>query len=309
VGVRDGQLRERIRTTREARGRVSGDGVELAYGMWPGAGTPLLALHGITASYVNFIGVADRLAGRRPLLALDLRGRGDSDKPDGPYGMVQHAHDTAAAMRAFGLGPTVVVGHSMGAYVAVALAAEYPDLVAGLVLVDGGLPLKVPPGVEIEALLDVVLAAQLRRLSQDFPSVEAYLDFWRGLPALPPQLWNPWVEAYLSYDLGGTAPALRPKAFEAGVRADYRDSSNLDVLRQRLAGLRVPVVLLRAEEGFEPGQPPLIPDTVVAAESGVLSAFTERMLPGTTHYSIALGEYGAGVVADTAVGLAEAGGR
>jgi len=127
-----------MRITREARGRVSGDGIELAFGYWPGRGAPVVALHGLTASYVNFIGIAERLAGRLPLLGFDLRGRGDSDKPEGPYGMVQHARDVAAAMRTLGLASSIVVGHSMGAFVAAALAAQDPELVSGLVLIAGG---------------------------------------------------------------------------------------------------------------------------------------------------------------------------
>src|SRR3982074_3279635 len=122
--------------TREARGRIPGEGVELAFGYWPGRGLPCVSLHVLTASYVNFIGVAERLAGRRPLLALDLRGRGDSDKPDGPYGMAHHARDVAAAMRALDLGPSVIVGHSMGAFIATALAAQSPELVAGVIMID-----------------------------------------------------------------------------------------------------------------------------------------------------------------------------
>ncbi|MBV9404067.1 MAG: alpha/beta hydrolase, partial [Acidobacteriaceae bacterium] len=127
-----------ISINQEARGRVPGDGVELAFGYWPGHGRPAVALHGITANFMNFVGIAERLQGRKALLALDLRGRGDSDKPGGPYGFAQHARDVAAAMRAFALGPTVIVGHSMGAFVAAALAAQNPELVSALVLIDGG---------------------------------------------------------------------------------------------------------------------------------------------------------------------------
>src|SRR3970040_100481 len=92
-----------FRLTREARGRISGDGVELAFGYWPGRGAPVIAIHGLTATYISYIGVAERLAGRRPLFGVDLRGRGDSDKPEGPYGMAQHARDVAAAMQKLGL--------------------------------------------------------------------------------------------------------------------------------------------------------------------------------------------------------------
>ena len=147
--------------TREARGHVPGDGIELAFGYWPGRGLPVVGLHGLTASYVNFVGIAERLAGRCPLFAVDLRGRGDSDKPEGPYGIAQHARDVAAAMRALDLGPSVIVGHSMGAFISTALAAQNPELVAGLIMIDGGYLLDMPVGVGAEQVLDAMLAQRI----------------------------------------------------------------------------------------------------------------------------------------------------
>ena len=297
-------------TTREARGRIPGDGISMAWALWPGTGPTVVGLHGVTASYANFIGVADRLAGRRPLLALDLRGRGDTDKPEnGPFGMAQHAHDVAAAMQGFGLRDAVIVGHSMGAYVAVALAAEHPELVRGLILVDGGLPLEPPPGVDRDQLLDVALAPQMARLRTTFPSYEAYLDFWRALPPFEGDRWNDWVEEYLRYDLGGAAPQLRPKASEAAVRGDFVDTLHTKRLRDRLAAIEVPTLLLRATEGFNPGTPPLLPDELAAREALVVRDLTDRVVDDTTHYTIALGPRGASVVADAIVEWAEACGR
>lgn len=285
----------------EAHGRVTADGAELAFGHWPGSGPAVVALHGLTASYVNFAGIAERLAGRRPLLAFDLRGRGRSDK-HGPFGMAQHAKDVATAMAAFGLGESVVVGHSMGAYAAVALAAMYPQRVSGLVLIDGGVP--VPPSpVPVEQLL----APQLARLSQTYPDVDSYLAFWRALPVLPQASWEGpgrhWIEAYLRYDLGGEAPALRPRASAEAVAADLADSLDPDVLRERLAGLSVPVLLLRAEHGFLPSHPGLVQDAGETA--GLVKDFTDRLLPGTTHYTIAMDDPGATTVADAVVEFAE----
>ena len=72
---------QQVVTTREARGRIPGDGITMAWAHWPGTGATVVGLHGVTASYANFLGVADRLAGRRPLFALALRGQGDTDKP------------------------------------------------------------------------------------------------------------------------------------------------------------------------------------------------------------------------------------
>jgi lipase len=300
----------RVVTTREARGRVPGDGITMAWAHWPGAGPTIVGLHGVTASYANFVGVADRLRARRPLLALDLRGRGDTDKPEsGPFGMAQHAHDVAAAMRAWGLEDAVVVGHSMGAFVAVALAAEHPELVRGLVLIDGGLPLEPPPGVDVAQLLDVALAPQMARLRATFPTFEAYLDFWRALPPFEGERWNDWVEAYLRYDLGGVEPTLAPKASEAAVRGDFLDTLDADRMRARLRSLSMPTLLLRATQGFNPGTPPLLPDDLVAREGSLVPDLTDRVIDGTTHYTIALGRSGATAVADAIVEWAEACGR
>jgi pimeloyl-ACP methyl ester carboxylesterase len=287
-----------LKVTREARGRVPGDGIELNFGYWPGRGTPVVALHGLTASYVNFIGIAERLAGRRSLFALDLRGRGDSDKPDGPYGLAQHARDVAEAMRALDLGPSVIVGHSMGAFIATALAAQYPELVAGLILIDGGYLLDMPAGADPEQVLDTVLAQRITQLQETYPSREVYREFWRSRPNFPAADWNAWTEAFLNYEVAGEAPLLRPKASEAAVRFDVAESFKTAEITARLESLRVPVMLLRAATGFALDRPQLIPDHAVEQMRALLPEFKEETIPGTTHYTIVLGERGASRVAD-----------
>lgn len=293
----DNEHRMNLRVTGAARGRVQGDGVELAFGFWPGRGAPVVALHGLTASHVNFIGIAERLEGRCALFALDLRGRGDSDKPEGPYGMAQHARDVAAAMRAMGLGPSIIVGHSMGAFVATALAAQEPGLVSGLVLIDGGFVPDVPAGVSPGQGLNAALAQRIAQLRQTYPSREAYRDFWRTQPHFPPEEWNPWVEAFLDYEVAGDSP-VRPKASEAGVRADLGEAFQRDAITERLKSIRVPALLFRAETGFTPAQPPLFPDALAAELRTYVPHLEDHKLPGTTHYTIALGERAAARIAD-----------
>lgn len=283
--------------TTPARGRVSGDGVALAFGYWPGRGAPVVALHGLTASHVNFIGIAERLAGRCPLFAVDLRGRGDSDKPEGPYGMEQHARDVAAAMRALGLGPSIIIGHSMGAFVATALAAQDPGLVSGLVLIDGGFMPDAPAGVSPEAGLNAALAQRISQLRQTYPSREAYRQFWRTQPHFPPEEWNPWIEALLDYEVGGDS-AVRPKASEAGVRADLGEAFEREVIMARLTSIRVPTILVRAEKGFTPSQPPLFPDPLALQIQTLVPHLEDHKIPGTTHYTVALGDRAATKIAD-----------
>jgi lipase len=294
-----------LKVIREARGRVPGDGVELAFGFWPGRGRPIVAIHGLTASYINFIGIAERLAGRRPLFALDLRGRGDSDKPAKPYGMVQHARDVAAAMRALGLGPSIIVGHSMGAYVAAALAATEPELVAGLIFLDGGYLGDLPEGLDANQFLNSLLAERMSQLSQTHPSREAYREFWRAQPSFPAPEWGRWTEAFLNYEVEEVSGGVRSKASEPGVRVDFADLTRKADIAARLELIDAPVMLIRAEDGLQPGQPRIVPDSVLAELRTFLPAIEEHTVANTTHYTVALGDYGASRVAALLLCFAE----
>jgi len=292
-----------LRVIREARGRISGDGVELAFGFWPGRKSPVIAIHGLTASFVSFAGVAERLNGRRPLFAPDLRGRGDSDKPDGPYGMAQHARDVAVAMQSLELGPSVIVGHSMGAFVATAMAEQNPELVSGIIMIDGGYVPDLPVGVDASQMLDATLALRIAQLSRTYESRGAFLDFWRGQPNFPPDDWNPWIEAFLNYEVTGET-TVQPKAAAGAVRLDVAEAFKKDEIVGRLKSLHVPVLLLRAETGLEPNQPPIFPDSMMQSFRGCIPEMQEEMISGTTHFTITLGERGASRVADLIVEFA-----
>ncbi|MBR0695475.1 alpha/beta fold hydrolase [Bradyrhizobium lablabi] len=97
-----------------------------------GSGKPLLLLHGWPEFWLTWEPVMTRLAGRFALVAPDLRGFGDSDKPNGPYGPEQHASDMLALMDALGLEKAGVVGHDVGGAVMQPFAREAPERVAGL---------------------------------------------------------------------------------------------------------------------------------------------------------------------------------
>jgi len=292
-----------FKVTREARGRISGDGVELAFGYWPGRGVPVIAIHWLTATYISYIGVAERLAGRRPLFAVDLRGRGDSDKPDGPYGMAQHARDVAASMKTLGLGPCVIVGHSMGAFVATALAEQNPELVSGIIMIDGGYVPDLPVGVDATQMLDATLALRISQLSRTYDSRAAFLDFWRTQPNFPPEDWNSWMEAFLNNEVSGDT-TVKPKASGEAVRVDVAEAFKRDEIIARLKSLHVPVLLLRAERGLEPKQPPIYPDAMMPLFRECIPEMKEEMISGTTHFTITLGKRGASRVADLIVEFA-----
>ncbi|NYH52668.1 pimeloyl-ACP methyl ester carboxylesterase [Nocardiopsis arvandica] len=190
----------------------------LAVTRWGGGpGTPVLAVHGITANGHSFARLAAELSGLGgpPLIAPDLRGRGRSAHLAGPHGLAAHADDMAAVLDAHGIGDTVLVGHSMGAFVACLAAVRHPDRVSGVLLVDGGHGLPAPPGTDIDAVLGPAMA----RLRMTFEGPDHYRDFWRRHPAFEGR-WNTWVDHYVLRDLTGEPPAMRSACDEEAVRAD-----------------------------------------------------------------------------------------
>jgi len=100
---------------------------------WGGSGRPVVCIHGVTGCAWVWHHVARGLGRERRMIAPDLRGHGDSGwAPDSAYRTVDHALDVGALIT----GAVDLVGSSWGALVAIALAAERPETVHRLVLVD-----------------------------------------------------------------------------------------------------------------------------------------------------------------------------
>jgi pimeloyl-ACP methyl ester carboxylesterase len=119
---------------------VPGHGVRLHARDWGGSGQPVLLLHGLASNARIWDGVAPRLVGAGlRVVALDLRGHGESEQPDDGYDFASVGQDVSSALAGLELERPVLVGHSWGAHVALQYAAERPGALAGLVMVDGGL--------------------------------------------------------------------------------------------------------------------------------------------------------------------------
>lgn len=101
-----------------------------------GVGAPVLLLHGWPEFWLTWEPVMQRLATRYTLIAPDLRGFGDSDKPDGPFGPADHAADLVALLDTLGIKRIGIVGHDVGGAVIQSLARAAPEYCAGLFLFD-----------------------------------------------------------------------------------------------------------------------------------------------------------------------------
>jgi len=252
----------------------------------------VLAVHGITASHLAWRPVARELAGEAPvcLLAPDLRGRGLSAGLPGPYGMAAHVADLLAVLDDADAARAVLVGHSMGGYVVTRLAAEHPDRVAAVVLLDGGVPLPMPADEDPETVLEKVVGPAVARLHMTFCSREQYVAQWRSHPALA-DAWNRDVELYAGYDVMGEPGTMRCVVAEDAVRTDSADLLSEEAARAALDRVRAPVHLLRARRGFRNEEDkPFISDEALQAFAARYPDARVDDVADVNHYTLTLGD-------------------
>jgi pimeloyl-ACP methyl ester carboxylesterase len=118
--------------------KVSRDGVALAYEERGSGNPPMVFVHGWSCDSRYFAPQIERFSQEHRTIAVDLRGHGESDAPHQQYTMPAFADDVAWLCRELGAEKPIVVGHSMGAVVALQLAADHPDVPGAIAMIDGG---------------------------------------------------------------------------------------------------------------------------------------------------------------------------
>jgi pimeloyl-ACP methyl ester carboxylesterase len=99
------------------------------------SGEPIIFLHGYVDSWQSFAPMLSEFSSSFQAFALDLRGHGNSDKPEGGYKLEDFVADLEAFMDARGLERADIVGHSLGSFIAQIFAAKYPDRIRRLFLI------------------------------------------------------------------------------------------------------------------------------------------------------------------------------
>lgn len=132
------------------------DGVNLRY-LDTGSGDPALVfIHGWCCNQAMWGDQINAFSPKHRIIALDLRGHGESDKPDQDYDIAGFADDVGWLIREIGLDQPVLIGHSMGGVTTLKLLRKHRDIARAAVYVDAGI---VPFPEEMRPLLDQTIAA------------------------------------------------------------------------------------------------------------------------------------------------------
>lgn len=254
--------------------RAKGDGIDIQLAEWPGEGRPLFCVHGLTANSRCFDRVAESLAPAHRVLAMDLRGRGLSDKPDTGYSIEHHCRDIEAVLADLGIDQVTMMGHSLGAFISLAFTATRPDRVAGLVLMDGGAQLS----PEQWAKISLAIKPSTDRLVMSFPSFQAYLDHVRQAPYLSP--WNDYIETYFRYECHEVGGEIRSRIRPENIQEEAGNLVATDTT-QWYGRVGCPVLVIRAARGMVTGDDLVMPDEATAELVKVLPR--TRMEIGRAH--------------------------
>lgn len=234
---------------------VEANGITLHYVDHPGDGPTIVLLPGLTANASFFAGLVE--AGLAPALrvvAVDLRGRGRSDKPDSGYSMDDHAADIVGLLDALDIDRAILGGHSFGGLLTYYLAANVPDRVARCVVLDA--PAYVDPMIveQIQPTLD--------RLGRVVPSREDYLASVKALPYYD-GWWHPLMDNFYREDAEDLPDGTVRARSQAGhIQQAVALSAKVD-WPEVVARIRQPTLLIRATEPFgPPGYPALVGDEV-----------------------------------------------
>ena len=201
---------------------TTSDGTRLHYLDRAGGGTVLMLVHGYTGSSADWEELLPLLPDDWRIVRPDLRGAGESDKPETGYLIETYARDLADLAAALSLPPFVLIGHSMGGAVAAQFAIARQDLLRGLIL---------------------LAPAPLNGLAPPDPAMLAQMEQMRGNVALMKQMAQMTYARPLSDTTVERGIAQGLKVSEGHRRESLEAMVGLR-LYERLPELKLPVLMV-----------------------------------------------------------------
>ncbi len=242
-------------------------------------------VHGLTANAFCFQAFADDLTRDHRVFAYDQRGRGDSDKPESGYSIPIHTADLAELIDEWELNRPVVAGHSSGAFIALYLAAHYPEKLSKLILIDAGASVAWKTIEEQPAWL----TASINRLGTPVASFEEYMQRLKAAPFLGPY-WNPYFDLYFEHDIYPKSDgSVVSKAFREGIIEDNKYNLYEYKPEEQWRDVTVPTLLLRAGQGLFTDNDQLLSEEAAAAIQHGIKNCRYVNFPNLNHYTIAFG--------------------
>lgn len=212
---------------------LQANGINIYYELH-GTGQPLLFIHGLGSSTRDWELQVAQFAKTHQVITFDLRGHGQSDKPDGPYSMAMFAADAAGLLQALDVATAHIVGLSLGGGVAFQLTADFPTLVKTMTIVNSA--------------PELVIRTFKERMSvwQRFIIVRL-LGMRKMGEVLAPRLFPEETQAPLRTTFVERWAENDPRAYREAMRALVGWS-----VSDRLGAMHCPALIITADQDYTP---------------------------------------------------------
>ena len=213
--------------------KIKTNNIELYYEIH-GAGQPLVLISGLGYPLWQWHKMVPFLAEHFQVITFDNRGVGQSDKPAGPYTAQLLAADTAGLLNALGIEKAIIAGHSMGGFVAQAMALDFPQKVAKLILcsTNFGGPHHVPVTPEAMQVLTDVTSDALTRFKNGL-AVSTAPDWSDNNPEM--------IEEWVKWRI---ANPIDPAPYQAQMAIGFGLMPEAAAFENKLPRLNVPTLIL-----------------------------------------------------------------
>ncbi|MDX1468447.1 MAG: alpha/beta hydrolase [Acidimicrobiia bacterium] len=261
----------------------------------PGSITTVL-LHGLTSTSRSFADLITALPTEVGVVAIDVRGRGQSWLAPGPYDLPTVSDDIPRALDHLELDKAVVTGHSMGAWIAALAASRHPDRVISAVLVDGGLPVEVDRSLTPEQVMDAAVGPAVQRLELEFDTPQAYLDWWRAHPSFV-DTWPESMDDIRLYDIHEVDGKWVTRINKDAVWQAGGDTFLSEETETAWSRVGVPATIVTVERGMLNAPGGFIPSDLAEQSARANPNLSVTHIQDLNHYTV-LHEHGAHTLAE-----------
>lgn len=216
--------------------KIQANGIELYYEIH-GEGKPLVLISGLGYSNWQWHKMIPHLLEHFQVITFDNRGVGQSDKPAGPYTAQMLAADTVGLLDSLNIEKASVMGHSMGGFIAQAMALDFPERVEKLILCSTNLggPHHVPVTAEAMKVLTDVSSDPLTRFKNGL--VVSTAPGWAGKN---PEMIEEWIKWRV-------ANPIDPAPYQAQLAIGLGLLSEAASFENKLPRLNIPTLILFGE--------------------------------------------------------------
>jgi 3-oxoadipate enol-lactonase len=213
--------------------KTTSNGIELYYELH-GEGKPLVLISGLGYSLWQWHRMVPLLSEHFQLITFDNRGIGQSSKPPGPYTAQLLAADTAGLLDALNIEKAIIMGHSMGGFIAQALALDFPQWVDKLILcsTNFGGPHHIPLTPQAMEVLTDVNRDPLTRFRNGLVVSTA-----PGWPEKNPEMIQSWIE-------WRAANPIEPAPYQAQLSIGLSLLPESAAFEDKLSRLNLPTLIL-----------------------------------------------------------------